>query len=362
MYNGDRVRSYSYDHANRLTQVTKGSLTTQFAYNGDGVRMSKTVTGDTTEYALDLAATLPVVISDTEAVYLCGLDVIAQQQAERLYYVQDGLGSVRHTSTHHRRIRMDNGVPMHCGVLISLLLCFLISGCQTEEHFFDVTGDLVVLSAGDHYDEALDRAKQWREDAYLSGVFVSPTPSEERARKPWLVFDFDSLSTSEGSYVVEFDGEAWRSWVRELGPHVMRPTPIGRDDWSVDSIDAWSIALANGGEDFLLHYQEPMTGMGVQLSYRRVGSEHLRLEWTVDFSILFGPSLKIFIDPHTGDIIETEERSTSGTLVAPTPTRPPTPLAPVPVVISDTEAVYLYGLDILAQQQWDRDPTPFNGG
>ena len=210
---------------------------------------------------------------------------------------------------------MDNGVPMHCGVLISLLLCFLISGCQTEEHFFDVTGDLVVLSAGDHYDEALDRAKQWREDAYPSGVFVSPTPSEERARKPWLVFDFDSLSTSEGSYVVEFDGEAWRSWVRELGPHVMRPTPIGRDDWSVDSIDAWSIALANGGEDFLLHYQEPMTGMGVQLSYRRVGSEHLRLEWTVDFSILFGPSLKIFIDPHTGEIIETEERSMSGTLV-----------------------------------------------
>jgi hypothetical protein len=40
-------------------------------------------------------ATLPVVISDTEAVYLYGLDIIAQQQTERLYYVHDGLGSVR---------------------------------------------------------------------------------------------------------------------------------------------------------------------------------------------------------------------------------------------------------------------------
>jgi hypothetical protein len=40
-------------------------------------------------------ATLPVVISDTEAVYLYGLDIIAQQQSERLYYVHDGLGSVR---------------------------------------------------------------------------------------------------------------------------------------------------------------------------------------------------------------------------------------------------------------------------
>jgi len=51
--------------------------------------------GDTTEYALDLLATLPVVISDTEAVYLYGLDIIAQQQSERLYYMHDGLGSVR---------------------------------------------------------------------------------------------------------------------------------------------------------------------------------------------------------------------------------------------------------------------------
>ena len=87
--------SHSYDQTNRLTQVTEGSLTTQFAYNGDGVRTSKTVAGDTTEYVLDLAATLPVVISDTEAVYLYGLDIIAQQQSERLYYVHDGLGSVR---------------------------------------------------------------------------------------------------------------------------------------------------------------------------------------------------------------------------------------------------------------------------
>jgi len=53
------------------------------------------VSGDATEYVLDLAATLPVVISDTEAVYPYGLDIIAQQQTDRLYYVHDGLGSVR---------------------------------------------------------------------------------------------------------------------------------------------------------------------------------------------------------------------------------------------------------------------------
>ncbi len=51
--------------------------------------------GDTTQHVLDLTASLPVVISDTEAVYLYGLDIIAQQQAETLYYFHDGLGSVR---------------------------------------------------------------------------------------------------------------------------------------------------------------------------------------------------------------------------------------------------------------------------
>jgi hypothetical protein len=50
-------------------------LTTQFAYNGDGIRTSKTVAGDTAEYVLDVAATLPVVVSDTQAVYLYGLDL-----------------------------------------------------------------------------------------------------------------------------------------------------------------------------------------------------------------------------------------------------------------------------------------------
>jgi len=53
----------------------------------------------TTQYVLDLAATLPVVISDTEAVYLYGLHIIAQQQSERLYYAHDGLGSVREGTT-----------------------------------------------------------------------------------------------------------------------------------------------------------------------------------------------------------------------------------------------------------------------
>ncbi|TKJ29859.1 MAG: hypothetical protein CEE40_07215 [Chloroflexi bacterium B3_Chlor] len=66
---------------------TSRTLTTQFAYNGDGARTSKTVDGTTTDYVVDLAATLPVVISDTDAIYLYGLDIIAEQlaQSDRYY-------------------------------------------------------------------------------------------------------------------------------------------------------------------------------------------------------------------------------------------------------------------------------------
>jgi hypothetical protein len=68
-------------------------LTTEFVHNADGVRTSTTVSGGTTQYVLDLAPALPALASETEAVYLYGLDIIAQQQRGGLYYVHDGLGT-----------------------------------------------------------------------------------------------------------------------------------------------------------------------------------------------------------------------------------------------------------------------------
>ena len=92
--------------AQAAAELAQGSFTTQFAYNGDGVRTSKTASGDTTEYVLDLAAALPVVISDTEAVYLYGLDIIAQQQLERDSTPPPNVGSVRRSNP------LDQSSPM----------------------------------------------------------------------------------------------------------------------------------------------------------------------------------------------------------------------------------------------------------
>ena len=93
-------RTYTYDHANRLTQVVSGTLTTEFTYNGVGDRVRKTVDGVTTHYVLDPAAGLTQVLQETTngqtTSYLYGHDLLAQYDSGTwAYHVNDGLGSVR---------------------------------------------------------------------------------------------------------------------------------------------------------------------------------------------------------------------------------------------------------------------------
>jgi Tol biopolymer transport system component len=248
---------------------------------------------------------------------------------------------------------------MQLAVLTSLLVCSLAVGCRAQEHFFDVTGDLSVLSAADHYEEALHRATEWRADAYLSGIMTLPSPSEGSASAPFLMYQFHSASTGDSSYSVELDAEAWSSSVTEQSLSALSPSPIYRQDWSLDSVDAWSIALANGGEDFLLHYQDPMTSMSVTLDYWHTGTGQERLAWRVDFFIIHGPSLDMRIDPHSGDIIEVREGSMSGTLIATTPTLPSRPWAPLPVCTPATpEAGHVTGLAERIAFESSRDGIP----
>ncbi len=72
----------------------------------------------------------------------------------------------------------------------------------------------------------------------------------------------------------------------------------------MDSVDAWSIALGNGGEEFLIEHQQPLTSMDATLTHSRIGEQENVLVWEVDFVILFGPRLWLMIDPKTGDILE----------------------------------------------------------
>ncbi len=56
---GQSVVNYSFDSANRLTQITQGSATVQFSYDADNRRASLTLpNGVVTTYSYDTASQL----------------------------------------------------------------------------------------------------------------------------------------------------------------------------------------------------------------------------------------------------------------------------------------------------------------
>ena len=88
--------SYGYDGAGRMITASVGGVPIEYVYNGDGLRTVQSVDGVETAFTWDLASPLAHVISDTDALYLHGLDLLAQQRGNaQRYYLGDGLGSVR---------------------------------------------------------------------------------------------------------------------------------------------------------------------------------------------------------------------------------------------------------------------------
>ena len=93
---GGATTTYGYDQAVRL--VSYGSAAT-YAYNGDGLRMSKTVSGTTTQSTWDLSGSLPALIVDGSTKYVYGAGGRPLEQIDgsgtALYFHQDQLGSTR---------------------------------------------------------------------------------------------------------------------------------------------------------------------------------------------------------------------------------------------------------------------------
>lgn len=88
--------NYGYDQANRLTSV---GTVAQYSYNGDGLRMSKTVNGVIEPFTWDLVAPEPILIQDGTTRYVTGPDGLPLEQISAngtvRYYHQDALGSTR---------------------------------------------------------------------------------------------------------------------------------------------------------------------------------------------------------------------------------------------------------------------------
>jgi RHS repeat-associated protein len=85
--------SFSWDYEDRMVEATVNSVTTTFAYRGDGLRDSRTVGMTTTTFTWDIAWGFPVVLDDgNQYVYGAGLASM-KQSGNWYYYLADGLGS-----------------------------------------------------------------------------------------------------------------------------------------------------------------------------------------------------------------------------------------------------------------------------
>ncbi len=98
---GAITSTYSYDAENRLTQLQSDSTVIgSYAYDGVGNRYAKTAAGVTTAYTLDLASSLPQVLTETAGssvtTYAYGGGPLELDKSGTTYwYLSDTLGSVR---------------------------------------------------------------------------------------------------------------------------------------------------------------------------------------------------------------------------------------------------------------------------
>ncbi len=86
----------TYNTANKLVGVTKGTSSIVYAYSGLGDRLKQIADGVTTDYVLDINAGLTQVLQDNTNKYVYGNQRISQiAETQTGYFLPDALGSMR---------------------------------------------------------------------------------------------------------------------------------------------------------------------------------------------------------------------------------------------------------------------------
>ena len=156
--NGTQETIYTWNQENRLIGVqTPTGENINYAYDADGIRVSKTVNGVKTEYLVDknlpYAQVLEESVNDAlTASYVYGLDLISQERGVNdSYYLVDGLGSTRGLTD--------------------------ASGVVTDTYSYDAFGNLIA-SAGNVENNYLFAGEQFDEDLeqyYLRQRYYNPS-------------------------------------------------------------------------------------------------------------------------------------------------------------------------------------------
>jgi RHS repeat-associated protein len=179
------LTNYGWDQAGRLTSY--GSSAT-YSYNGDGDRLSKTVSGLAEPFVLDIAEGLALILKDGSVSYVTGPDGLPLEQvsgATVTYYHQDQLGSTR---------ALTNS-----------------SGAIVASYTFDAFGNLVStppafsnpFQFAGQYTDAESKLLYLRARYYEPAGFLSRDPATDETREPY------SYTEQNPTNRVDPSGLAW---------------------------------------------------------------------------------------------------------------------------------------------------------
>lgn len=160
------------------------------------------------------------------------------------------------------------------------------------------------------YPEALDQARSWRDDAYMIYADISFQKESFSTAFAFGTMDDPNLALlayfneNEDGYEVKLD-ESRGSGRTDF------PSAIRRDDWSTDSPEVAQYVYDQRGFDFLDAHPEANEAV-LQLTWlsgaaaENTGLEAKQLVWVMQYYQLRGFSLRVYVDPLSGEIIGEE--------------------------------------------------------
>ena len=187
---GGGATTLSYDQANRLTAY--GSAAT-YAYNGDGLRASKTVSGTTSQFVWDVSGQLPLLIKDASMEYIYGpggMPVEHVNNSSALWLHHDQLGSTRLVTDSTGSIQATYTFDPY-GSLVSTTGTVTISMLYAGE-YKDTESTFYYLRAR-YYDSG-------------TGQFLTDDPAAPTTRSPFDYLGGDPINGSDptGQYCLPF--------------------------------------------------------------------------------------------------------------------------------------------------------------
>lgn len=162
---GGDTNSYSeYNSWNQLTRTMQNGKTASYTYNGDGLRMSKTVDGTTTSHIWDGTNIAGDVTGGTVTKYIRGLQLISSKQgSNESFYTYNGHGDV---------VQLTNGTGA-----ITKQYSYDAFGVETDKAENDTNP---FRYCGEYYDTEIDsiylRARYYRP---TTGRFITEDPVKD---------------------------------------------------------------------------------------------------------------------------------------------------------------------------------------